>query len=120
MFKAKSTTKEARQLIEREIIDRYYDGESKDIVRQALRSMKLDADSYNADRNPSIQLSDYTKGAALVDAGCFRCYHSDQGEFLKKIYGNSVENWEGQKIHETYKHLIGREYAALIKKYHIE
>lgn len=119
MFKAKSTTKEARKLIAEEI--RYMYGYGLSVtIQEALKTMHQDANNYHGGLYPWINLSDYTKGAALVDAGCFRCYHQDQAQFLKLIYGESVENWDGQKIHETYKHLIGREYASLIKKYHIE
>lgn len=36
---------------------------------------------------------------------------------LGKIYGkDNVKNWSGDKVHNTYKHLIGREYAAMLRE----
>ena len=120
MFKAKSTTKEAKKLIAEEIVT-YYDYESKGL-ENALKNMKLDAESANAGwpKHTKYQLSNYTKGAYLVDGGCFRCYYSHQIEFLKQIYGEGVKDWSGDKLHNTYKHLIGREYEALLKKHKMQ
>lgn len=122
-FKPKSTTKKAKAIIRNEALGRwgknngYYDDK-----RTRLQRMKSNADSYNAGvGSPSngyrYQPTDYQKGAALVDAGCYRCYYSDQREFLSKIYGKSnVEGWENDKVHNTYKHLIGREYDAMLRE----
>ncbi|MCR5348892.1 MAG: hypothetical protein K6E59_04715, partial [Bacilli bacterium] len=52
-----------------------------------------------------------------VDAGCFRIYHDDQVSFLEEIYGKDrVSKWSGTKCHKVYGSLIGREYAALLRK----
>lgn len=109
-----STTKKAKGIIRREIQGRYgpkaYGG-----GKSTLANMKVNADAYNAGMHGSKRLSDYTKGAGLVDGGCFRCYYDDQREFLAKIYGKKrVQGWANDKVHNTYKHLIGREYSAML------
>lgn len=118
-FKPKSTTKKAKSMIRGEIKSFYsssMNGHPRN--RPAILNMKVDADSYNAGLYRNQTASDYLKGAGLVDGGCFRCYYSDQAEFLAKIYGKkNVEKWNGDKIHNTYKHLIGREYASMLKEY---
>ena len=83
-------------------------------VRTSLDAMKMDADSYNAGGRGWH--SDYAKGAALVDAGGLACYYSDQRNMLRKIYGKQVDNWSGNQVHSKYKHLIGREYAAMMRQ----
>lgn len=113
-FKPKSTTKEAKQIIRNEI-NYYFDPSEYNSAQTSLQAMKIDADSYNNGRPKNIWQSDYHKGAGLVDAGCFACYYSDQSKMLGKIYGqDNVANWSGQKIHSTYRHLIGREYNAML------
>lgn len=86
--------------------------------RSALDNMQADADAYNGGRlwGRGIKPSTYTKGAALVDAGSFACYYDDQRKLLRKIYGDRVDDWSGDKVHNTYKHLIGREYAAMLSE----
>lgn len=81
----------------------------------AIKAMKRDAESYAKGSRPR-GVSDWGKGAALVDGGSFRVYHSDQANFLKKIYGSKVDNWNGQKIHDTYASLIGREYSRMLSE----
>ena len=109
--KSRSTTKEAKQVIRNEI--KAYFNPREYGVRSTVDAMKKDAEAYNADRRGRV--SDYEKGAALVDAGSLACYYSDQKEMLGKIYGkDNVKNWDGDKIHSTYKHLIGREYNAML------
>lgn len=84
-------------------------------VRSTVDAMKKDADAYNADMPKKYKPSNYAKGAALVDGGSLACYYDDQRKMLAKIYGkDKVKSWDGEKVHNTYKHLIGREYAAMI------
>jgi len=113
-FKPKSTTKEAKKII-RDEITHYFDPSEYSKAETSLQAMKIDADNYNNGRPHSIWQSDYSKGAGLVDAGCLACYYSDQSKMLGEIYGKSnVERWSGDKIHSTYRHLIGREYNAML------
>ena len=117
-YKPKSTTKKAKRLIRNEALSKY---SRKNGYRKGTRleNMKCDADAYNAGtaRRKGYPLSDYTKGAALVDAGCYRCYYDDQRDFLGKIYGRKkVSTWSNDKTHNTYKHLIGREYSAMLQE----
>ena len=109
--KSRSTTQEAKKVV-REEIKKYFNPREYG-VRSTVDAMKKDADAYNADRRGWA--SNYDKGAALVDAGSLACYHSDQSVMLGKIYGKEhIANWNGEKIHNTYKHLIGREYNAML------
>ncbi|MBQ9226551.1 MAG: hypothetical protein IJ177_10265 [Fibrobacter sp.] len=80
----------------------------------AMKAMKRDAEAYAKGHRGLY--SNYAKGAALVDGGSFRCYYSDQAKFLKRIYGKQVDSWSGDRIHNTYKHLIGREYSRMLEK----
>lgn len=113
-FKPKSTTKEAKKII-RDEIKNYYSPSSRGGGNSTLENMKRDAESYGkAWRCPD---TDYHKGAGLVDGGSFACYYSDQDKMLAKIYGKeNVAKWDGEKTHNTYKHLIGREYAAMLRE----
>ncbi|MCR5462027.1 MAG: hypothetical protein K6E87_03055 [bacterium] len=114
----RSNTKKAKSLIRGEIKS-FYGPKATGERISSLKAMKRDADAYNADkpRNSRYKPSDYRKGRALVDAGSFRCYYSDQAKFLSKIYGKkNVEKWEGEKIHNTYSHLIGREYDSMLRE----
>ncbi|MBQ7243155.1 MAG: hypothetical protein IJS52_03020 [Bacilli bacterium] len=116
MFKPKSTTKKARALIRGEIAH-FYGNQVTNTNRKPIEVMREDADNYNAGRLPREKLSDWQKGTGLVDAGCFRIYHDDQASFLEKIYGKDrVSKWSGTKCHKVYGSLIGREYAALLRK----
>ena len=114
MAKTLSTTKKAIALIRGEIRT-YYGPAMTGSNKKAIRAMKEDADAYNCGPYRT-GLSDWQKGAGLVDAGCFRCHHVQQADFLAKIYGERVAKWSGEKIHKTYSSLIEREYARLIKK----
>lgn len=101
----RSTSNEARKIIRGEI-KKYYTGKG------GLTQMKTDANNYSYGK----RYSDWEKGSRLVDAGSFACYHSDQKKMLKKIYGSRVEDWDGDKTHGTYRGLIGREYAAMLRE----
>ena len=115
-FKPKSTTKKSKQII-RDEIRAYYSPSRKGCGRSSLSNMKMDADAYNGGWYGSRTAPDYVKGAALVDGGCFACYYNDQRKMLGKIYGKqAVDSWDSQKVHNTYKHLIGREYAAMLRE----
>ena len=62
-------------------------------TRTRLDAMKQDADAYNA--GCSGRQSDYSKGAALVDAASLAIY--DQDRMLGKIYGKkNVATWDMQ------------------------
>jgi len=111
----KSTTKEAKKIIREEILNNY---NPEDFIgaKTSLDAMKQNADAGNAGWYKKCN-SDYLKGAYLVDAGEFRISYYDQAEFLSKIYGkDNVDKWQGQKIHETYRNLIGREYNAMLRE----
>lgn len=113
-FKPKSTTKEAKSIIRREIKSYYGNGREKEYgVKSAVEAMQIDANSYSEGRGTS----DWNKGKELVNAGCFACYYNDQRKMLSKIYGKrNVDNWSGEKVHNTYGNLIGREYAQMLKE----
>lgn len=113
-FKPKSTTKSAKSIIRREIRSYYGNGRAKEYnVKSAVDAMQLDAESYSAGRN----ISDWNKGKELVNAGGFACYYSDQRKMLSKIYGKrNVDKWPGNKVHNTYGNLIGREYSYMLQE----
>lgn len=109
--KSRSTTAEAKKVI-REEIKGYFNPREYG-VRSTVDAMKKDADAYNCGRRGWA--TEYEKGTALVDAGCLAIYYDQQKVMLGKIYGkDNVKNWDGDKIHSTYKHLIGREYNAML------
>ena len=111
--KSRSTSAESKK-IDRDEIKKYFNPRDYG-TRSTVDAMKKDADAYNADRRGRV--TDYEKGTALVDAGSLAGYHSDQSVMLGKIYGKAnVDTWEGEKIHGTYRHLIGREYNAMLKE----
>lgn len=113
-FKPKSTTKKAKSIIRNEIKG-YYGNDSKNRTygRDFLKNMQEDADAYSEGRGKS----DWNKGKELVNAGCFACYYNDQRKMLSKIYGKkNVDKWDGDKVHNTYGNLIGREYASMLKE----
>lgn len=93
-----STTKKSKSLIRSEIRSFYGPSATGERI-SSLKAMKRDADAYNADLPKGRHyVPNYTKGAALVDAGSFRCYYSDQAKFLAKIYGKkTVNEWSGEK-----------------------
>ena len=111
-FKPKSTTKKAKSIIRSEIKG-YYSPSMRGGGKSALANMKADADAYSYGRGKS----DWIKGKELVNAGCFACYYSQQQKMLNKIYGKrNVDKWDGEKIHNTYGNLIGREYASMLRE----
>lgn len=111
-FKPKSTTKKAKSIIRGEIKS-YYAPSNCGYGRSALENMRGDANSCSAGRGTS----DWNKGKELVNAGCFACYYDDQRKMLSKIYGKkNVDKWDGDKVHNTYGNLIGREYASMLKE----
>ena len=111
-FKSKSTTKKAKSIIRGEIKS-YYAPSKCGYGRSALENMRGDANSYSAGRGTS----DWNKGKELVNAGCFACYYDDQRKMLSKIYGKkNVDKWDGDKVHNTYGNLIGREYASMLRE----
>ena len=114
-FKPKSTSKAAKSVIRSEI-RRYYSGRSYGTRTSVLDNMKANADAYNCGDSEKVRHSDYQKGAGLVDGGDLACYYSDQKKMLRKIYGKSVDDWSGEKTHATYRHLIGREYDAMLRE----
>lgn len=116
-FKPISNSAAAKSVIRREI--RTYFKPQEYGTQSSLDAMKRDADAYNADsqyRTGYRAPSNYQKGAALVDAGALACYYDDQKKMLRKIYGKRVDDWSGEKTHATYKHLIGREYDAMLRE----
>lgn len=109
-FKPKSTTKKAKEIIRKEMLGYF---SAKDYgVKSNLQAMKVQAD-FAAD--PRYDITDYRKARRLVDGGSLACYYSDQSKTLAKIYGKeNVEKWDGNKIHSTYSHLVGREYSSML------
>jgi hypothetical protein len=75
------------------------------------KEKKLKAMEANVS-DPSIR-DDYRKGQDLVNSGNFDCYTSDARGDLKKIYGRKVKDWDADKVWNTYRHLISREYASM-------
>ncbi len=111
-FKPKSTSKKAKSIIRSEIRG-FYSPSYKGGGKSTLDNMKADAEACSAGRGKS----DWGKGKELVNAGMFACYYSDQAKMLNKIYGKeTVDKWDGEKIHNTYGNLIGREYAAMLRE----
>lgn len=117
-FRPKSTTKKAKSIIRSEIRHYYADDvANRRYGKNYIKNMQQDANSYSAGSG----LSDWGKGKELVNAGCFACYYSDQRKMLNKIYGKkNVDKWSGDKIHNTYGNLIGREYASMLRKSEIQ
>ena len=115
-YRPKSTTKRARSLIRGEI--RHFYGPSvTGSGKPSVVIMSEDANNYNAGKLPRIKLTDRQKGQGLVDAGCFRIYRDDQASVLEKIFGKEkVAKWSGTKCHQVYGSLIGREYAAMLRR----
>ena len=113
-FKPKSNSKKAKGIIRSEI--RSYFKASEYGTRSSLDAMKKDANAYNCGDSPRVRHSNYQKGAGLVDGGYLVCYYDDQKKMLRKIYGKKVDDWSGEKTHATYRHLIGREYDAMLRE----
>ena len=114
--KHSSTTKKAKGIIRNEALSRFSNDYGYEDKKTRLQRMKEQADSDNGGTN-SRYVSNYRKAKYLVDGGFYRCYYSDQAKFLNKIYGKkTVDKWDGNKIHETYSHLIAREYDSMIEE----
>jgi len=109
MEQHKNMTKEAKQVIRAEI-RKYYGSKSNN----GIDAMRKDAErSWSGHR----EKNNWKKGKALVDDGCFACYHVDQAKMLSKIYGKKqVNEWDEKTIHNLYGNLIGREYAAMLNE----
>ena len=104
--------KKAKKII-RDEIKSYYSPSFRGGGKSTLDNMQADANSYYAGRGTN----DWNKGKELVNAGCFACYYDDQRKMLSKIYGKkNVDKWDGDKVHNTYGNLIGREYASMLKE----
>lgn len=111
----RSNTKKAKQIIRSEIRS-VYSPKNYGEGRSTIDNMKRNADSYNAGQLKEYRLSDWKKGAGLVDAACF-AIGVNQNPMLYKIYGKKkVEAWDYYKRHDVYKNLIGREYAAMLRE----
>ena len=112
-FRPKSTTKKAKNIIRNEIKAYYADrdyGNGNDYVA----NMRDDIEAWSDNRTRNY--SDMRKGKEMVNVGNLACYYSDQAVMLSKIYGKkAVDKWDGNKIHEIYGNLIGREYAAMLR-----
>lgn len=112
-YKPKSTTKKAKAIIRNEMLS-YFPAQDYG-TKTRLQAMKKDADAGNGGRR--VYVSNYDKGAYLVQSGCCAIYYGDQAKMLSKIYGKkNVDKWSSNKIHNTYKHLIGREYDSMQKE----
>lgn len=107
-----SNSAKAKQIIREEIKACFNPKEYG--VRSALDAMKIDAESACAGRDSG--LSDFAKGAKLVQNGGLAIYYDDQRAMLRKIYGDKVDGWANDKVHNTYKNLVGREYAAMLSE----
>lgn len=108
-----SNSKESRKTIWSEI--RAFFNPREYGVRSTLSAVKKDAEAAKSSLPRVQQGSDYHKGRNLVDGGSLACYYDDQRKMLRKIYGRQVEDWSGNKVHNTYAHLIGREYDRAIR-----
>lgn len=109
-----SNCAKAKQIIRAEMLGYFNPKERGSSARSALDVMKIEAEG--ACDNREINYSNHYKGAKLVQIGDLACSYYDQTVMLKKIYGSKVDDWDGEKIHNTYKNLIGREYAAMLSE----
>ena len=110
---SKSTSKEAKEIIRKEMLSFFPAREYG--TRTRFDAMKKDAEAYNGGYGTKRRVSDYEKGAGLVDAASLAVY--DQDRMLGKIYGKkNVAEWDMEKRHNTYRHLVGREYAAMCEE----
>lgn len=113
-FKPRSTTKAAKQIIRKEMLS-YFSARNYG-VKSNLDAIHHQAEATCRDDYRYRGASDWNKCKELVNSGFFACYYHDQMKMLSKIYGKQVESWSGNKIHETYSNLIGREYAAMLRE----
>ena len=118
MAKIHSKSNKAKKIIRDEMLS-YFPAREYG-TRSRLDAMKKDADAGNAGLGyPSGKnrknASNYDKAAHLVDSASLAIW--DQDRMLGKIYGkDNVKNWSNNKKHETYKHLVTREYSAMIEE----
>lgn len=111
----RSNTKKAKQIIRSEI-RRVFSPKNYGGSGSTIDNMKREADGYNAGELKKYKLTDWRKGAGLVDAARF-AIGTNQNPMLYKIYGKKkVETWDYYKRHDVYKNLIGREYAAMLRE----
>lgn len=110
----RSNCAKAKKIIREDMLEYFNPKERGSRARSALDVMKIEAEG--ACDNREINYSNRYKGAKLVQIGDLACSYYDQAVMLKKIYGNKVDNWDGEKIHNTYKNLVGREYAAMLNE----
>lgn len=112
----RSNTKKAKQIIRSEIRNSGFSPKNYGEGRSTLDNIKINADAHNAGMPKNRYVSDYTKCTSLVDGACFKI-GSGQDRMLTKIYGKKkVDEWDGGKKHDIYKHLIGREYEAMLRE----
>lgn len=110
----KSNSNKAKKIIRAEIRT-FFSPKRKKGGKSSLDNMKKAADSYDGGYVSRYKKSDYVKGGALVDAAAFAIWSQDL--MLNKIYGeDKVKTWTNDKKHETYKHLIAREYVAMLNE----
>lgn len=110
----RSNCAKAKKIIREEMLGYFNPNERGSSARSALDVMKIEAEG--ACDNREINCSNHYKGAKLVQIGDLACSYYDQAVMLKKIYGDKVDEWDGTKIHNTYKNLVGREYAAMLSE----
>lgn len=115
--KISSVSNKAKKIIRTEMLS-YFPAKEYG-VRSRLDAMKSDADAANGglgwDGKRPRRATNYQKGAYLVDAACLAVY--DQDRMLSKIYGkDNVSKWSMEKKHNTYRHLIGREYSSMLEE----
>lgn len=108
-----SNSKKARGVIRHEI-QTFFGPSSGRGDGTTLENMKHAADSANGGFLPSKRgVPAYKKAAHLVDGAYLAIV--DQDVMLSKIYGKKkVATWDWDKRHETYKHLIAREYERML------
>lgn len=109
----RSDNLKARRIIRGEIRS-YFDPKEYTGARSSLDAMKQDAEAASVGIHAFD--SNYAKGANLVQVGGLAIYYDDQRKMLRKIYGNKVDDWSGDKVHNTYKNLIGREYSKMLNE----
>lgn len=117
MFKAKSTTKEARKIIQDEVLS--YAEYDYDKPIDQLKALKNDLETFNCHMPKEYKHSDYTLCYQYAIEGNFAIWYKDQRKVLSKIYPTAMD-WNNTKTEKTYAHLLAREYVNLLKKYKIE
>lgn len=108
-----SATKEARKIV-RDEIKSYFAPSQTGYGKSTLDNMKEAAESA---ADPRYHVTDWAKGANLAQVGCFAIDFVDEQKMLEKLFGKqTVEKWNDDKIHNTYKNLIGKEYSIMLKE----